>query len=307
MHVQAVIAVFAFLALVAGCGGLTSTEGGPSPAGASGAAGSGVGVGGATSGFGGAPSGLGGMSASGTAGGNAASVGGAGTKPADCFVGDVEICFGGCGSCTDKTSGCLHTYSEGGSVGLGQCQGSQFFDHSSLCLACLEGDVCVQTQPGLPGGLTCVERVLCEKIVASGDPASCFFSDKSRFTLDQIPDPPSCPGGTITQFCGGSCGGCPADQTCAGRSPSRPLGICVASHVISDGMKKPIPEACVHPDGHCQNVGKECFVYRDPDTQGYANALGLCFPHAQCDELAKTVPGGGACFDTAGKLTAGSL
>lgn len=109
--------------------------------------------------------------------------------------------------------------------------------------------------------------------------------DMSSFTGQPPPDPASCPDLSPFKSCGGACGGCLSGERCIGRGALHPVGIC---------RKQPEGGLCPH-SGDC-GVGEKCFSYLvQPDAQQGADYEGLCLASAQCDRIAKDLPGGGRC------------
>ncbi len=125
-------------------------------------------------------------------------------------------------------------------------------------------------------------------LAQNGDSADVRYADMGTWTVNTIPDPPSCPMMGSVLPCGGSCGTCPQDQTCYGRSPLHPVGIC-----------RPDAGTDCAVNHSCALTGVKgllCFTYTvDPAAQPLADTVGMCFSAADCNAIAASLPGGGKC------------
>lgn len=119
----------------------------------------------------------------------------------------------------------------------------------------------------------------------NGGAAHLRYADLGLWTGDPIPDPPACPTMGTIQPCGGSCGACPQGQTCFGRSPLHPVGIC-----------RPTDSHDCKAATGCGFVGQSCFTYVvQPEAQAVADTMGMCFSDSDCAAIVASLPGGGKC------------
>ncbi len=103
-------------------------------------------------------------------------------------------------------------------------------------------------------------------------------ADLSLWSELEIPEPTSCPSLPVPT-CGGACGDCPAGETCIGRSPTHPVGICVFSPTCTSAT-----------------CGSACFSYIvEQKAQPIANEACIFMTAAECAAVASGLPGQGLC------------
>ena len=113
------------------------------------------------------------------------------------------------------------------------------------------------------------------------------YPDMSHWTGEALPSPTTCPALNVAHLCGLSCGDCPADYSCYGRSPLHPYSVCVP----------PVNDSCSRKAGTpCADPSNKCFTFKVEDVdQSTADFRSLCFPVDQCLDLTQNLPGGAFC------------
>jgi hypothetical protein len=200
-----------------------------------------------------------------------------------------RVCAGP-NSCSFGDNGCANCWRGGTLDGLGLCQSAKGPLQYTVnqCIAAPDGMICIAPDPTNPTTFTVIGDIDWGLLfLKNGAGDRVRYADMSLFTGDPLPTPTSCDSGvTAVKTCGGHCGGCGADEICHGRSPLHPFGICVK---VNDGGP------CTSKKFKCA-TGSSCFVWTvQPSAQADADGAGYCFPTAQCDNLAATLPGGGKC------------
>lgn len=209
------------------------------------------------------------------------------------------VCGASCGpgeKCIDFVSIDTDTFEPGVCVVPGKP--NAFSGTSALeCNVCdNETDLCVLT-----GVLVCVPATLCGSLTPKRPPtpvrptSPCTYQDKSRWTpTDVIPTPPCPAEATKLGLCGGTCGDCQPEQTCTGRSPVHPFGVCAARKL--DWPKRvDAPNRCGSgapcPDGfRCVT-----HVVGDSGVKFFADYYGFCAEATRCESLVKAFPSGYRC------------
>jgi len=251
-----------------------------------------------TGGSGGSNLGGGGQggSDSGGSGGNGGS-GGASCRRGEVVFTDNEQCLEDC------PKSLLRPVGDVDSVYLfGVCQ-TEYTDPGMAWAKCGAGcdssRCCMLTPSGLFGSCQAIE--VCEEGLARGA-KWVTFSDFSPFSLDPIPAPESCADEITTwPTCAPGCSACPGGEVCSGRSPLHPVGLCFPD------AKDKAPTNC-GKNQQCSK-GDFCFVWATskPFYGEKAELEGVCLAEQSCLQVAKYLPGGGACLDKNFKVLEGSL
>jgi hypothetical protein len=153
------------------------------------------------------------------------------------------------------------------------------------CPGCKDGGVCLDPNGDGDGFPICVPWDIGALYGVNGFGTRVRYEDFGLWTGDPLPEPATCPNLPGVDICGGHCGGCPSGEHCTGRSPLHPYGICVPAQLDFCGI------GCT-PCG----AGLGCFTYKvQPAAQAVADAIGICFPQATCENMAANLPGGGTC------------
>lgn len=178
-----------------------------------------------------------------------------------------------CGDCLDDPSFCMNSAAA-----------------SQLYFApCRDGDVQVVIQKQSDGYFfMCAPVEAAELLANAGYADRVRYSDWGLWSGDPIPEPATCPTFDGYAICGGDCGGCSEGRICTGRSPLHPYGICVIQPLTGNATY------CGGVD-HC-DPDQMCFRYNvEVDAQAIADEHGWCFPKAECEAMAASLPGGGTC------------
>ena len=142
----------------------------------------------------------------------------------------------------------------------------------------------------------CVRPPLCGAFYSAGI-RGCWFRDMTDWAPATIPAAPCIGPG----FCGGACGGCDVGQSCTGRSPTHPVGVCAAvtGHQCWRHPEN-TAESCL-TDGIAPG-DDTCLAFRDSDpaTQAAADEYGVCVPRARCLAARASLAGGVFCVDASG-------
>jgi len=169
--------------------------------------------------------------------------------------------------------------------------------HGVPCSACPnDDDLCAQ----MILSPICVHPPICSIWFSAGI-SGCYFRDMTAWSPTPIADL-ECPG---VGFCGGTCGKCAEGETCTGRSPTHPIGVCTA---ISDhfyNVCKHVPrnsaEAC--PEDGSLATDQACLVFKNPkpEDQTAADKVGACVKKDLCLSAKALLPGGVFCVDGVGR------
>jgi hypothetical protein len=176
--------------------------------------------------------------------------------------------------------------------GLGVCFSATYATASSgqFCRPGFDGRACLFVYPKEDAWADIAFDVAV-LFAENGGASRVRYADLSLWTDAGLPNAPSCPDlGNVTA-CGGGCGACPSSQTCVGRSPLHPVGICIHTNgcgLGTDAGLGPLP---------CDYMTESCFIYLvQPEAQVDADNAGICLPKADCDALSESLPGGGKCY-----------
>jgi hypothetical protein len=121
------------------------------------------------------------------------------------------------------------------------------------------------------------------------------YCDWEPWTGAPLPLPTTCPVFSTFNICGGACGTCNAGESCRGRSPEHPYGICLPSPLIHCLAQCGSDAGCVLLP--CPS-GMSCAQYIDSTSSGQELAVDkqFCVPSSSCAELGQ-YPGGAECVD----------
>jgi len=164
-----------------------------------------------------------------------------------------------------------------------------------------EGALCV-SMLSFPR-LFCAQPAVCSWLADVGYKDSCWFQDKTPWARDVVIAAPSaCPaGGKDAGLCGGPCGACAAGEVCTGRSPSHPFGVCASPKSAAGEQnicgRRPGDPPKLDPKG-CA-TGERCLVWSSTD-QALADPHGFCVEEKRCTAIKAVIPGGVACYTSAG-------
>jgi hypothetical protein len=195
----------------------------------------------------------------------------------------------------------IELYSNGEST-AGVCWADLADKGSNPCVACKDGEVCVYRAPNR---LVCVSPTVCEALWDMGETDVCRYADKRAYDHQPLPTPIGpCPTNWYLTLCGGECGDC--DEmiaTCTGRSPGRPIGICIPK--TSNGQHG---TCALNVDGTiahwCPDTpfAAVCAVFDVPSVDvPEARHYGVCMERDLCKAAAASIPGGLHCYDDKGQ------
>lgn len=179
-----------------------------------------------------------------------------------------------------------------GTTGLQICKKGGRLDGD--CNQCKDGYLCTflderVASVGWWSGLKCAGPEYGVLLSLNGKTDWIRYADRSTYLGAPLPEPTTCPSIPGMNLCGGSCGSCPADYVCVGRSPLHPYSLCVNA-----AGKPNVLSNCERKFG-C-DAGRKCLTFKvDGAAQPIADAHGVCVDAAICDAAATSYPGGAFC------------
>lgn len=217
------------------------------------------------------------------------------TGETECSLNGLWIC-GGAHTCAPPPSVCTCLPPDSGfsATGPTPCIGSSYAGGPPYtgCSTPPDGLVCVDlfgldaTDPSYDGVPFDLGRFYSDN--GAGDRVT--YADHGRFTGAPLPNLADCPVIDNVDVCGGYCGGCPIGESCTGRSPLHPYGVCADERLSIDRLNQ-----CGGGYEPCPS-GYGCFSFTvEPEMQSIADAYGFCLPMAKCEATAAKLPGGGTC------------
>lgn len=158
------------------------------------------------------------------------------------------------------------------------------------CGAFCSADRCCHKTSG--NGLQCADLKVCEEGVALGK-GYYTYTDRTKYEGQPIPLPVDC-AASVTKIgtCAPNCGSCTDNEICSGRSPTHPLGVCFPAEpaqIFSCGSEKNL---CL--------ASELCLFFDHVPPESVDGYIGVCIPADACLQLARYLPGGAYCHDTAG-------
>lgn len=240
----------------------------------------------ASGGSGGLGGGAGGGGAAGSDGG--AGAGGiAGSGWTECSTPDYAFC--GVPECPEGRPGCSLCVPAGAPGLYGTC--AESLSPDEVYYKAADGKILVSRDAPMAAPFIVNEAPFSAGVflAAHGQAARVAYADRGVWTGDALPTPETCDPIPGVEICGGFCGGCPIGQTCTGRSPRHPYGLCVPINASLCSLDPKVKgEAC--------QSSELCFVFEvEPDHQPMADATGFCLAKTVCQAAALNLPGGGLC------------
>ncbi len=236
-----------------------------------------------------------------TAGGAA----GTGASHPDCATANAVRLCGGSKACawlgppTCPGTGCTAALDVNAFTpsGAGVCWADVDDAAARQCVACRDGDVCVQRYDDQ---LVCVAEEVCAGLWDLGATTVCRYADKVRYDRRPLPSATGCPSTGQIHFCGGGCPPCPGTMGCTGRSPDHPFGLCVP--MTAQGEFQGV--ACSNTAAEChpgQFNDTACGVFSVPTVDdSAARRYGVCLDRKGCLIIRDALPGGFRCLDKFG-------
>lgn len=156
-----------------------------------------------------------------------------------------------------------------------------------------DGQLYVEPVPEAVGAWDPYPFELGELFADNGATDRVRYADWAEWDGATLPEPTACPTFTNYRVCGGNCNGCMTGETCTGRSPNHPYGICLLNGNGRCGA--------LQSDGGYLGCAADqvCFTFQSTSSgQATADIEGLCMSTAGCQEALTTYPGGGFCHAT---------
>jgi hypothetical protein len=246
----------------------------------------------------------GGAAGAGGAGGSGGQGGVGALGGSTCLTAEgVRLCGGEHGECGALSNdqcpggGCAFPFDRerGGDAVAGLCFSDLPDAASRPCLACNDGEVCIERKPG---ELYCVPESVCARLWLLGARGICRYADLAAYDGRPLPVLAECPTlDSEARLCGGPCPECTwSPPRCVGRSPDHPQGFC---HSSASSW------CALDAKGWVKECAKEelCGVFRHADDDSTAARLhGRCFYPDRCLALAQLLPGGFDCYAPEGNL-----
>ncbi len=152
-----------------------------------------------------------------------------------------------------------------------------------------DGQLYVVAEPAAPNAWDPFPFEVGELFANNGGAPQVRYADWKPWSGAPLPSPTTCPTFVNFRICGGNCGSCNTNETCTGRSPDHPWGLCVPTLAGCDNNGA---------DGGwigCE-AGTTCLAFQtSTDGQPIADKHGFCFSGSACQEAQANYAGGVVC------------